>query len=173
MTFAFVSGDVALDLTNTLEHRHTDPTEHLRVPEDLARWLVQAGVVDGTVRTGKDDLATALRLREAVRRLATGEPAPADRRTLNQLAKEPPVRVRLAKDGSVTHTGDVAAALATVARSAVELLGGGSTHGLRECDAPDCSRLYMDNSRRGARRWCDMRTCGNRAKVATFRARHN
>jgi predicted RNA-binding Zn ribbon-like protein len=172
MAFTFVSGNVALDLTTTVEHRRADPTDLLRVPGDLSRWCTEAGVVDSPVKVDREALATALRLREAVYRLAVTGPGAADRRLVNQLAKGSPVRVRLAKDGMVTRTGDVEAVLATVARSAIELLGSDSARHIKECAAADCTRLYVDGSRRGSRRWCDMRDCGNRAKVATFRARN-
>jgi predicted RNA-binding Zn ribbon-like protein len=31
---------------------------------------------------------------------------------------------------------------------------------------------FCDTSRKGTRRWCRMQICGNRAKVATYAARH-
>lgn len=173
MTFTRVGGNVALDLVNTLQHRRTQqPTEQLDGTGDLSRWLVAMGVVDGPVKADKDELGTAVRLREAVYRLVTGQATAADRRLLNRTAKDAPVRVRLAKDGSITRTGDAPAAIATVARAAVELLGPGIVTTIKECDAENCTMLYVDSSRRGGRRWCDMRSCGNRAKVASFRARH-
>ena len=92
---------------------------------------------------------------------------------VNQIAKDTPVRVRLAKNGSITRSGDANAAIATVARAAIELLAGNFAYAIKECDADECTRLYVDNSRRGSRRWCDMSGCGNRAKVAAFRARHS
>ena len=38
---------------------------------------------------------------------------------------------------------------------------------VRQCplEAGGCGWLFLDTSRAGNRRWCDMRTCGNRAKV--------
>ena len=42
---------------------------------------------------------------------------------------------------------------------------------LRECDAPDCSRVLVDFSRNRSRRYCDSRTCGNRLHVAAYRER--
>jgi predicted RNA-binding Zn ribbon-like protein len=39
---------------------------------------------------------------------------------------------------------------------------------VRECPGEGtCGWLFLDTSRSGTRRWCDMRTCGNRAKVRT------
>lgn len=40
---------------------------------------------------------------------------------------------------------------------------------LRECAR--CTGLYLDRGRGAGRRWCRMATCGNRAKVARFRAK--
>ena len=44
---------------------------------------------------------------------------------------------------------------------------------VRECpvDAGGCGWLFLDTSRAGNRRWCDMRTCGNRAKVRAHYSR--
>ena len=43
---------------------------------------------------------------------------------------------------------------------------------VRECPGDEtCGWLFLDTSRSGTRRWCDMRTCGNRAKVRTHYAR--
>ncbi|MGI5488195.1 CGNR zinc finger domain-containing protein [Microtetraspora malaysiensis] len=72
----------------------------------------------------------------------------------------------------VRRSGDLAGALAVTARSAVELLGGPDAARIRGCEAAPCTRLFVDESRSRARRLCDMRGCGNRAKAAQYRARH-
>jgi predicted RNA-binding Zn ribbon-like protein len=38
------------------------------------------------------------------------------------------------------------------------------------CAADDCDWLFIDNSKSKRRRWCDTKTCGNRARVKQFRA---
>ncbi|MFG3436733.1 CGNR zinc finger domain-containing protein [Nonomuraea sp. NPDC047897] len=91
---------------------------------------------------------------------------------VNRFAAGPPALVRLDDTGRVERAGDLAAALSTVARQAVELLGGPQAVRIKECGAGTCTRRYVDTSRAGARRWCDMQECGNRAKAAKFRARH-
>jgi predicted RNA-binding Zn ribbon-like protein len=70
------------------------------------------------------------------------------------------------------RTGGLENALASVARSAAELLGGPDAARIRQCEREPCTRLYVDLSRGSTRRWCDMRECGNREKAATFRSRH-
>ena len=36
---------------------------------------------------------------------------------------------------------------------------------------PTCGNVFYDETKNGARIWCDSRTCGNRARVRRFRAR--
>lgn len=63
--------------------------------------------------------------------------------------------------------GPVVERLFPAAWSAAQLLASDERHRLRCCDG--CGRLFIDRSRNGSRRWCDMRTCGNREKVRRFR----
>jgi predicted RNA-binding Zn ribbon-like protein len=42
---------------------------------------------------------------------------------------------------------------------------------VKACEGHVCSLLFLDTTRRHARRWCSMAICGNRAKVAAFRTR--
>ncbi|AUG76237.1 hypothetical protein CFP65_1338 [Kitasatospora sp. MMS16-BH015] len=184
MEFVFVSGHPALDFAGTIQHRRTDATDLLTTPEALTAWVAAAGLVDSPTRASAADLAEAVRLREAVYRLghaaAAGEPYPAaDRELLNTATDGPAVRVELLADGTLHRTGTVPAVLAWLARSAVELLaepaaagGAPGSRAVKECAGPRCTRLYLDRSRRGSRRWCDMAACGNRAKAAAYRERH-
>jgi predicted RNA-binding Zn ribbon-like protein len=51
-----------------------------------------------------------------------------------------------------------------VARSAAELLTSPDLTFVRECAGYDCGWLFMDTTKNRSRRWCNMSTCGNRAK---------
>lgn len=42
---------------------------------------------------------------------------------------------------------------------------------IKSCAAADCRWAYLDVSRNGSRRWCDMANCGNRAKNRAWRSR--
>lgn len=42
---------------------------------------------------------------------------------------------------------------------------------LRQCDAPDCARFFLDTSRNGMRRYCSASGCGTVERVRRFRAR--
>lgn len=57
----------------------------------------------------------------------------------------------------------------------VELLRASSSsswHRVKACPGADCAWVFLDRSRNGSRRWCQMNECGNRAKGAAFRARN-
>jgi predicted RNA-binding Zn ribbon-like protein len=51
-----------------------------------------------------------------------------------------------------------------VVRAAANLLTSPDAGRLRMCAGPDCGWLYVDRSRNGLRRWCEMQTCGTLAK---------
>lgn len=62
-------------------------------------------------------------------------------------------------------------ARAAIASSFAHFLADGAADRLRVCANDGCRWLFVDHSPTGRRRWCDMRTCGNQAKVARHRAR--
>jgi predicted RNA-binding Zn ribbon-like protein len=49
--------------------------------------------------------------------------------------------------------------------SAANLLRSDELGKLRVCDGDDCGWMYVDRSRNGFRRWCQMKTCGTREKT--------
>lgn len=67
---------------------------------------------------------------------------------------------------------DLASPLWLVVWSAAQLLTSEEASRVRVCDGPDCGWMFVDRSRNGLRRWCDMATCGTRAK-SRRRARRN
>lgn len=172
--FAFVSGNPALDLVATVESRHDQPHDLLATPSDLEQWVLACGELPDQVTADPAGLASALRLREAIHRLALDRMharryTPADLATLHHAADGPPLTLRLSETG-LHLTGDLPAALAHVARSAITLLADHDAC-LKECGRPSCSRLYVDRSRGTRRTWCGMQACGNRVKAAAYRAR--
>ncbi|HEX6938971.1 MAG TPA: CGNR zinc finger domain-containing protein [Longimicrobiales bacterium] len=58
-----------------------------------------------------------------------------------------------------------------VIRSAADLLASGDSRRIRVCAGPDCGWLFVDRSRNGMRRWCDMKLCGTREKARRRRGR--
>ncbi|QLY29147.1 CGNR zinc finger domain-containing protein [Nocardia huaxiensis] len=174
--FTFVSGNLVLDFIGTVKARRTDFTDLLETPADLGDWFVEAGLLDRAPTGDPDTLRQATALREAAWHLALaaidGNPLPdADRRLINRLAQGPLPDLALQPDGSVRRTGTADQALSEIARTAIELFAGADSPRIKECGRQDCTRLYVDTSRAGSRRWCDMTVCGNRSKSAAFRAR--
>ena len=52
-----------------------------------------------------------------------------------------------------------------IVSSAIDLLTSEEAKQVRQCGSDKCSWLFVDRSRNSRRRWCDMKTCGNRAKA--------
>ena len=55
--------------------------------------------------------------------------------------------------------------------SAAELLRSDEANRIRVCSGESCGWVYVDRSRNGFRRWCEMETCGTLAKGRRRRAR--
>ncbi|MEO5511919.1 MAG: CGNR zinc finger domain-containing protein [Longimicrobiales bacterium] len=68
-------------------------------------------------------------------------------------------------------TGALSELLAPVVWSAAALLVSPYRDRIGACANEACGRLFVDLSRRGNRRWCDMDGCGNRAKAGRHYAR--
>ncbi len=174
--FLFLSGRPCLDLTTTLQVRHhATPRETLLTPADVALWSKEAGLADG-LAVDAGGLERTRRLREVVHRLcrAVLEGVPfgaADLAALNDAAGVPPLVPRLTAEGTKGHCGDLGQVLSTLARDAIDLLSGPYSERIRECAHSDCSRLFLDASHAGRRRWCGMTSCGNKAKAAAYRRR--
>jgi len=188
-SFDLSGGAPCLDFVNTVSDRSTEPIEHLTGYPRLVAWARQAGQIDGATATRLEAVAAdrplaaqevldrARRLREALFALfaaaAAGRRADGD--GLAAINAELPLataRRRLARDGDGYRLADdpdaepaLDAPLAPVVRSAVELLTSDELDRVRECAADTCRWLFLDHSRNHSRRWCDMKVCGNRAKV--------
>ncbi|SEE58409.1 ABATE domain-containing protein [Streptomyces sp. TLI_105] len=171
----FVCGDPALDFAATLRARRSSGIEVLTTPAQLDSWYLASGLVDSATRATQADLEQARVVREAVYRLVADRRhgRPYDETALalvNDAARRPSASPQLAPPGRRT-TATPQEALSTVARSAIELLGGPEASLLKECGSPECTRVYVDRSRGARRQWCGMESCGNRIKAAAYRAR--
>jgi predicted RNA-binding Zn ribbon-like protein len=170
--FRFRGGHVALDLAATLGGRLKDqPRELLATPADLDRWLVSSGLAQRPPGATGDDVQLARELREAIYAIASGKGGPAERERLNEIAALPAARPQLDASGHLALEGDARELLTTIAREAVELFGGPARTRIHACEGESCAILFLDLSRSGARRWCSMSGCGNRAKARAFRKR--
>ena len=55
-----------------------------------------------------------------------------------------------------------------IAKSASDLLISDKLNKVKKCISEECGWLFLDMSRNQSRRWCDMKTCGNRMKARGF-----
>lgn len=181
----WLAGRPALDFVNTRRERWWRNVETLVVPDDLAEWVVQAGLLADVPPVNTRLLRSARELREAIS-LATdavvGRVAPSDcaLRTIEGWLSEARIDQRfvVAEAGwppvlttaSAMHPGRYA--LGLLARDAAEMLGTEQRERVRICASETCSARFYDRSRGGQRRWCSMQGCGNVAKARRHRARY-
>jgi predicted RNA-binding Zn ribbon-like protein len=179
----------ALDFLNTLHpgHGRTDEQhlrdEHLESPADAAMWFLEHELVhpDAGIALRDADLARIRRVRSALREVVDsvveGRTPDADAVYLVNAVLEQRRPTRIELDGSALRIGHrhaetpVDDALALIAEAIVEELATGRPERLRVCANDRCRWAFFDSSPTGRRRWCDMRSCGNQAKAARYRAR--
>jgi predicted RNA-binding Zn ribbon-like protein len=193
--FVFVGQRLWLDFVNTLGGSRDAPDEMLRDAGALVRWLQAAGVLDaersaGMLRRAQQQpagataaLADARRIRSVLRQLAEEGARDASVRRdvvaeINRVLGRSAGTRRLEAhgDGTFTRTfvpgGDAFAGLVIpIVESAADALVHHELPRVRRCAARNCQRVFQDTTKNAARRWCDMTTCGNRAKAERFRSR--
>lgn len=194
--FSLDAGWLCLDFANTLgdRPRAVPQNDDLRTYADLVAFAVEADVLtpDAAARlravaSARPDEAArvftdAIALRETLYRVfsavAAGETPEADDLTaLNAAFAAAAARARVVPDGDHFHwewpqeTDALDAMLPPIAWSAADLLRAPEVRRVHECAGPDCGWLFIDRSKNGSRRWCDMKTCGNRAKARRHRTR--
>ncbi|KFG98697.1 hypothetical protein GQ56_0101625 [Burkholderia paludis] len=184
----FIGGHPVLDFINTVSGRDQTPcdwlpdydaylawlTQSARVPaSDLARLAARAAEAPAEAARALRD---AKRLREAlfgiVGALSHGAPvAAADLETLERLWKRAIGGCRLVATaarielGSPSDPADLHLPAHQLALEAVKLLEALPQGRLRMCAGSNCAWLFIDSSKTGRRKWCDMATCGNVAKA--------
>jgi predicted RNA-binding Zn ribbon-like protein len=178
----FVGGRVCLDFVNTVGGRVRGAVirDKLRDYQDLVGWSEAAGLIAGAgpmePRAGRAVFSRAIALREALYLLFRDRRDPNALVILNRELSIARGHERLSRSrGGFVWGWDDSPALDRVvwpvARSAAELLASSELARVRLCEGEDCGWLFLDTSRNGRRHWCDMRDCGNRAKVKRFRER--
>lgn len=189
-----VAGHLALDLVNTVTARDTQPRDWLDDYDALLRWARQSGHYARADLTKLEELsqaepakATAALgrckiLREALCAILyalSQDTAPSAedlavldkaRLTASAAARLVARQGRLQAEWSVERSGaDLIAH--TVVAHAIDLLKDAQLDRLRICDGHDCGWVFIDTSKNGRRRWCDMATCGNVAKARRHQQR--
>lgn len=174
--FPLISGHPSIDLVNTEVVRRGVRHDLLVTESDLNHWLVSMKEIGSlaAIQTTGYSLETlhAVRklryfLRDGFEKLADGNAlAEKWKEHLEDLIQRAPLSYKILSEGLVPiPVGDSTdAILALVAFDALKLLASKELLTIRRCANPDCVLLFMDSSDR--RKWCSMKICGNRAKVA-------
>jgi predicted RNA-binding Zn ribbon-like protein len=180
---------VCLDFVNTLDGRPSErPHEQLNNFADLVSWSKRKHLLTDEQAQhlleeevhhqadAREVLQQAIVLREALFRIFEAiaddaSPSPTDLALLNtSLARAMCHACIVPKaEGFVWTWTDKENALESilwpVAKSAADLLTSDQLDDVRLCAAEDCDWLFLDTSKNHSRRWCDMKSCGNRAKA--------
>lgn len=181
--FPLVSGHLSLDLVNTEVVRRGIRYDLLVTSQDLVRWihtmeqvgsLVPPVLPKGYSSTEALEVLREVRdvLRKEFERIADGnKPKASWRKYLEKLVERAPLSYKIVNNSLIPiPVGRPAEALASlVALDSLHLLATGDLLTLRRCANPDCVLLFIDAS--GRRKWCSMKICGNRTKVARHLAK--
>jgi predicted RNA-binding Zn ribbon-like protein len=190
--FEFTGGNLCLDFTNTVDNRGSDHPKNLLVSYgDLLQWGSEAGVLSAKLAERLRSIAEAAPgraqsvLREAVQlrdALYTIFSAVAERRGISDAALGLLNRAlqRAAEHARLVHSArrfswewmtpeeHMDFVLWPIARSAADLLVSDKLALVGRCASESCSWLFLDTTKNHRRRWCEMRTCGNRDKARRY-----
>ena len=194
----FIADSLGLDFLNSLATPVDTPVDWLDNGDGLLKWLAQAELVPADAlddlkaraRPGElDKVADQARaLREWFRgfvRKHMGRPLSPE--ALRELA---PLNTLLERDetfGRISRHRDGAgdrlelrmmrrwrspeSLLAPISEALAKFVCEEDFAGVKACEGATCTLMFADRTRRGARRWCSMAVCGNRAKQAAHRGR--
>jgi len=157
-----------------------EDVERLTGPADLRDWLAERGLLDPAARVTAGDLREAVAVREALRALLLANAGigigPGAGEVLDAAAGRARLAVRFDEEGRVRTepaAGGVAGALGRILALVAAAQDDDTWPRLKACLADDCQWAFYDRSRNRSAVWCDMKICGNRQKVRSYRERHH
>jgi predicted RNA-binding Zn ribbon-like protein len=161
---------------------------------DLVEWSKHAGILrerdakqvisvaSQNERESKQIFARAITLRESIFRIFKHviegwEPLSTDIELLNEESAIARSRQRLVYSSNKFEwdlsmgKDDLDCMIWPITLSSTELLLSEELSLVKQCPSSDCGWLFLDSSKNRSRQWCDMRDCGNLAKVRRYRER--
>ncbi|KAB7613250.1 hypothetical protein F9L33_11625 [Amylibacter sp. SFDW26] len=177
--FQFIGNDTALDFVNTLVAYKDAPLDLIPDAAKFDGWLKAAGITPKRTFS-MDEMQAIYGLRTAMKavfdaRMSDKTPSAQDIATIDAYVASytPNLQLTYVNKTFTLRPRDEElephAILGKLAQMAAELLASVADGTLKNCSNPECVLVYKDTSRGSKRRWCSMKTCGNRAKVAAFR----
>src|SRR5262245_31734132 len=187
-TFEWRGGHPSIDLVNTRSWGSGKVEERLVSYEAFLEWAtlarlpVAAAELRRRARRRPGEAARALArardLRSLVRRVLAGiaahRPEPRKLGPFNRALHRALRTLELGPSASgigcefLWRGGGLQQPLFVLIWRTAELLSSDELDLLRACANPGCGWLFLDRSRRGNRRWCDMQVCGSRAKARRY-----
>jgi predicted RNA-binding Zn ribbon-like protein len=190
--FEYTGGNLALDFANTVNNRYRENrTELLTDYKRLVQWSEGATVLtpksaDRLERLASQEpekamttLTDAIELREAIHAIFS---AVSSRRAVpvGALAMLNECVRTATEHAQITHGNrrfvwewilpdcNLDSMLWPVARAASDLLTSDDLAYVRHCASDTCRWLFLDKTKNHRRRWCEMKTCGNRDKARRY-----
>jgi len=187
-----LGGKVCLDFINTLDWRGRDlPVEYLNNFTDVVKWAVYVNIItkdqekrfNHQVKNNKDKAKKALgcciELRELLHQIFQNVEQGEKNREL--LLKRLNKYLKFASTGLVIETSntdfelkasvdpnELTSVLNPIIWEAVNLLTHLDRFRIKSCGDKACGWVFLDTSKNKSRQWCDMKSCGNRAKARKF-----
>ena len=182
--FPLLSGNLSIDLVNTEVVRRGQRHDLLPTEEDILDWLhtvqIQIPFWHERMQQLKEQLPTVKEKLLAMRSVLRSQlESIADQHTvthtfisyLEGLIEQAPITYKLKNEQLIpVPLGKLEDMLLTIiALVALSLIANRKLQLLKRCANTDCVLLFIDES--GRRKWCSMKICGNRKKVAKFQHR--
>lgn len=187
--FPLVGNHLSLDFVNTKIAENGMPKDLLEGPADVAAWAVAVKLLDvpkakklaklWQETENRDEFEEVLHFRKVlhalVEAIARGESVTtptlnainAQLRKLNAYTEVLPSGEGFTKR-FVLEIHEPSQLLGPVADAASNLLCYGNPAYVKKCENPACVLYFYDGTKNHSRRWCSMKACGNRTKVAAF-----
>jgi predicted RNA-binding Zn ribbon-like protein len=191
----FRGGQLSLDFVNSVDGRvelngnnYKILKDKINNYEDLVDWARTIGIIEKTTAQNlaaqKGKIANrvferAIKLRESLYRIFISivenrEPPKEDIEVLNSqcsAAREQQKLVYNSRKFSWNYAlpDEPDNMIRQVALSGAELLLSDQLKRVKQCPGDNCGWLFLDVSKNGSRQWCDMKDCGNVAKVRRYR----
>jgi predicted RNA-binding Zn ribbon-like protein len=190
--FEYTGGDLSLDFANTVDNRTSYHAQELLTDYSrLLQWAEESGALPGkTVNHlrsaahahdshAQSVLRNALRLRDAIydtfAAVVKGHTIPSDSlAAINHAAQRAAQHAQVVRANShfvwewISPEDSFDSMLWPVARAAAELLTSTEVDLVRQCASDTCAWLFVDRTKNHRRRWCEMKTCGNREKARRY-----
>jgi predicted RNA-binding Zn ribbon-like protein len=177
----FLGDDTALDFINTSYGVDKAARECFQSDADVSNWLKHVALPAQTPASKPGELLRlALELRqmalELVEKRSAGKAGNPQRLNALLEAGSRYSELQWPRSGqpalaSRERLQGAEGLLLPVAQAVADLLSGADFRYVRRCEGPECTLWFLDITKAHSRRWCSPAMCGNRAKVAAFRAR--